>query len=152
MLVRGGVEDDARLVALEDLAHLGAVAAVSEHRRDRREVALAHELALDVEERRLRVLDEHQPRRPDARDLAAELGADRAAGAGDEDGLAREVFRDRAHVDLDRLAAEHVLHLDRPDLPREIEVAGDQLVQPGQRLHGDVRGLRDLDHLLTCLA
>ena len=135
VLVSGGMEDDARLVALEDLTHLGAVAAVSEHGRDRREVALAHELALDVEERRLRVLDEHEPRRPDPRDLAAELGADRAARAGDEDGLAGEVLRDRAHVDLDRLAAEHVLHLNRPDLPREIEIAGDQLVQPRQRLH-----------------
>ena len=152
VLVRSGVEDDARLVALEDLAHLGAVAAVPEHGRDRREVALAHELALDVEERSLRVLDEHEPRRPDARDLTAELGADRAARTGDEDGLAGEVLRDRAHVDLDRLAAEHVLHLNGPDLPREIEIAGDQLVQPRQRLDGNVRSLGDLDHLLACLA
>ena len=117
MFVRSRVEDDARLVALEDLAHLGAVAAVPEHGRDRREVALAHELALDVEERSLRMLDEHEPRRPDARDLTAELGADRAARAGDENGLPGEVLRDRAHVDLDRLAAEHVLHLNGTNLP-----------------------------------
>jgi hypothetical protein len=41
---------------------------------------------------------------------------------------------------------------DGSDLPGEVEVAGDQLVQPGQRLDGDVGGLRDLDHLLACLA
>ena len=35
---------------------------------------------------------------------------------------------DRAQVDLDRLAAEHVLDLNWADLPGEVEVAGDQLV------------------------
>ena len=75
-----------------------------------------------------------------AGDLAAELGADRAAGAGDEHGLAREVRGDRLEVDLDRLAAEQVLHLDRADLDREVAVAGDQLVQARQRLHRHVLG------------
>ena len=98
------------------------------------------------------MLDEHEPGRPDPRDLTAELGADRAARTRDEHGLAGEVLRDRAHVDLDRLAAEHVLHLNGTDLPGEIEIAGDQLVQPRQRLDGNVRSLGDLDHLLACLA
>ena len=63
VLVRGRVEDDLRPVALEDLAHLRAVAAVAENRGDGREVTLADELALDVEERRLGLLDEHDPGR-----------------------------------------------------------------------------------------
>ena len=46
-----------------------------------------------------------------------------------------EVAGDRLEVDLDRLAAEHVLDLDGPDLPGEVEVAGDELVQARQRLH-----------------
>src|SRR5204862_7997827 len=87
VLVRSGVEDDAGLVALEDLAHLRAVSAIPEHRRDCREVALTHELALDVEERRLRLLDAHEPRGPDAPALATELGTDRAARTRDEHGL-----------------------------------------------------------------
>ena len=84
---------------------------------------------------------------PEARDLAAELGADRAAGAGDEDGLSGEVGRDRLEVDLDRLAAEDVLHLHGPDLHGEVDVACDQLVQPRQRLHRDRRAARHLDDL-----
>ena len=116
MLVRGGVEDDLRAVALEDLAHLRAVAAVGEHRDRRREVALVDELALDLEERRLALVDEHEPRRAEPRELPAELGADRAAGAGDEHGLVLDVRRDRLEVDLDLLAPEHVLDLHRADL------------------------------------
>ena len=53
------------------------------------EAALVDELALDLEQRRLALVDEDQPLAADARDLAAELGADRAAGAGDEHGLRR---------------------------------------------------------------
>ena len=152
MLVRGRVEHDLRPVALEDLAHLRAVAAVAENRRDRREVTLADELALDVEERRLGLFDEHDPGRAHACDLTAELRADRPARAGDEDGLACQVLRDRADVDLDRLAPEHVLDLDGPDLAGEVEIARDQLVQAGQRLDGNARVLRDLDDPLARLA
>ena len=45
-------------------------------------------------------------------------------------------------VDLDLLAAEHVLHLHRAQLPGEAEVAGDQLVQARQRLDRDPGLLR----------
>ena len=118
MLVRGRVEDDVGPVALEHLAQPLAVAHVGEHGHARGEAALVDELALDVEERALGLVDEHDPRRLRARDLAAELGADRAAGAGDEHGLALDVGGDGVDVDLDRLAAEQVLDLDRADLLR----------------------------------
>ena len=103
------------------------------------------ELALDLEQRPLGVVDEDQPRRPDARDLAAELRADRAAGAGDEHGVALEVRGDLVEVDLDLLAAEHVLDLDGTDLAGEVEVSRDQLVEPRQRLDPDPQLLRRLD-------
>ncbi len=93
VLVRGGMEDDGRAVLLEDLSHLGRIAGVGEHRRRRVEAALVDELALDLEEPRLRVVDEDEPRGADAGDLATELGADRAAGARHEDDLTREVAR-----------------------------------------------------------
>ena len=152
MLVRRGVEDDVRPVLLEELAQLRPVPDVREHRQRGREAALADELALDVEERRLGVVDEDDAARADARDLPAELGPDRTARAGDEHGLAREVAGDLVEVDLDRLAPEHVLDLHRPQLPGEVHVAGDQLVQPRQRLHGDAFLLRDLDDPLAQLA
>ena len=138
VLVRRRVEDDVGPVALEDLAQPAAVAHVGEHRDAGAEAALVDELALDVEERALGLVDHHDPRRLGARELAAELGADRAAGAGDEHGLVLDVRGDRFDVDLDRLAAEQVLDLDRADLLGEVEIAGDQLVQPRQRLHRHV--------------
>src|SRR5207244_1083641 len=82
VLVRGRVEDHARAVPLEDLAHLGAVAAVAEHGGDRLEVALPDELTLDRKQGCLRLLDEDEARGFDAGDLTAKLCADRAAGAG----------------------------------------------------------------------
>ena len=59
-------------------------------------------------------------RRLDARDLAAELGADRAAGARHEHDLALQVVGDRLEVDLDGLAPEHVLDLDGAQLAGEV--------------------------------
>ena len=44
-------------------------------------MALVVHLALDLEEVVLGVVEQHEPARPHARDLAAQLGADRAAGA-----------------------------------------------------------------------
>ena len=60
--------------------------------------------------------------------------------------------RDRVDVDLDRLAAEQVLHLHGPDLAGEVEVALEQLVEPRQRLDRDVRLLGHLDDALAHLA
>ena len=116
------------------------------------ESALVHELAFDIEQSRLAVVDEHEPRRPDPRDLAAELRSDRAARSGDEDDLAGEVVGDRRDVDLHRLAPEQVLHLDGADLPGQVEIGRDHLRETRQRLHGNARGPRDLDDTLARLA
>ena len=76
VLVGRGVEHHPGVVLLEDLAHLRRVARVGEH-GGRVESALVHELALDLEEPGFAVVDEDEARRADARQLAAELGADR---------------------------------------------------------------------------
>ncbi len=138
VLVRRGVEDHGGPVLLEQLAHLRLVPRVAEHRRRRVESAIVDELTLDLEQPRLAVVDQDEPGRAHARDLAAELGADGAAGAGDEHDLAREVPGDRRDVGVDGLAPEEVLHLDGPQLAREVEVSGDQLVQARERLHRHV--------------
>jgi len=146
------VEDDSRLVALEDLAHLGAALAVGQDRDGRREAALVDQLALDLEQGRLALVDQHQPLRPEPRDLAAELRADRSSGPGDEHRLLAQVGGRRLEIDLDRLAAEHVLDLHRPDLRGELALARDQLVEPGQRLDGHVPLARGSDDPLARLA
>ena len=152
VLVRGSVEDDVRTELLEDLADLGAVADVREHGQRGREAALADELALDLEQRRLGVVDEDDPPRADARDLTAELGADRPARARDEHGLAREVAGDLVEIDLDRLAAEDVLDLHGTQLAGEVHVAGDELVQARQRLDRHALLLGDVDDSLAQLS
>ena len=65
VLVGGGVEDDRRAVLGEHLAHPLALLAVGEHRRERRrvDVAVVLELALDLEEVVLGVVERGSSRR-----------------------------------------------------------------------------------------
>ncbi len=146
------MEDDRRPVALEDLPHARGTLDVREHWDRRGEVAVVQELPLDLEERRLAMVDEDQPPRGDTGDLPAELRADRPAGSGDEDDLVGQIRRDGAEVDLDGLAAQDVLHLNRANLRGEVEIAGDQLVQSGQRLDRDAHLACDLDDPLALFA
>ena len=64
VLVGGGVEDDGRAVLGEDLAHPLALLAVGQHGGERRgmDVAVVLELALDLEEVVLGVVEQDEPR------------------------------------------------------------------------------------------
>ena len=139
------MEDDAGPVLVEDLAELAGVLHVADDRGCGAEAALAHELSLDLEERRLGVVEQHELGGPDARDLPAELGADGAPGSRDQNDLAREVARDGRDVDVDGLAAEHVLHLDGAQLAGQVAIPGDEVGKARERLHGDVERPRRLD-------
>ncbi len=138
VLVGGGVEDDARLEALHRLQHPVRLLAVGEHRLDVAEVALVDHLALDLEEVVLGVVEHHQQARPDAGDLAAELGADRAAGAGDEDDAVAQVGADAVELDHDRVAAEHVLDLDLAQLLAQLDAAAQELEHGRQGANADL--------------
>ena len=139
VLVRGRVEDDRRAVLGEHLAHALLLLAVGEHRGEhrRRHVALVLELALDREEVVLGVIEQHDPVGLDARDLAAQLRADRAAGAGHEHRLARQVGADALELHVHGLAAEHVLDAHLAHLPGERAARLQQLEHGRQRAHGD---------------
>ena len=140
VLVGGGVEDDRRAVLGDHLPHPLLLLAVGQHRHGGADVAILLELAPDLEQVVLGVVDEHQPVRPDAGDLPAQLGADRAAGAGDEHDLARQVGADPLQLLAHRLAAQHVLD------PHLAQLAGDaQLARavPQQLEHGRRRAHRD---------
>ena len=106
----------------------------------RADVALLLELAQDLEQVVLGVVDEHQAPRADPRDLAAQLAADRAAGAGDEHDLAGQVGADALELHPDRLAAEHVLDADLAQLAGDPELPG---AVPQQLEHGRRRAHRD---------
>ncbi len=136
VLVRGRMEDDRGPVLGEHLAHPLALLAVGEHRDGVEHVAVLDELTADLEEVVLGVIEQHQPARTDARDLAAELGADRAAGAGDEHDAAGQVAAYAVEVHAHRLAAEHVLDPDRAHLPRQQPAARlEQLEHRRHRAH-----------------
>ena len=121
---------------------------VREHRRGAREVSLLLELAADLEQRVLGVLDQDQPPRRHARDLAAELRPDRPARAGHEHGLAGQVRADPVDLDAHGLAPQHVLDLDLAHLPDEVHAAAQQLERGRQRAHRDAAPAARRDDLL----
>ena len=106
------MEHHLRPPAREGLAQVAQVLDVADqpHQRQLRE-AFAQVL-LDAVQVELAQFVQHQPRRLEARHLAAQLAADAAAGAGDQHRLAAQRGADAGFVQLHRLAAEQVLGLD----------------------------------------
>ena len=131
------MEDDRGAVLGEHLAHPLALLAVREHRDRVEHVAVLDELAADLEEVVLRVVEQDELARADAGDLAAELGADRPAGARDEHDAAGQVAADAVEVHAHRLAAEDVLHLDLAHLAQEAAAGLQQLEDGRHRADGD---------------
>ena len=128
---------DARLVLriADDGAHGERRMAILEFLRDRVQRKLGH-------------LEEHQPRRREARDLAAELGADRAAGAGDQHRAAVEKAMQSRVVERDGVAAEQVVELDRAQR-RHAHPARDDVGKRGHGHHRDARLAAELDGALA---
>ena len=159
------MEDDVGAEALHDLEHPLALLAVGEHRFDGAEVPLGGELPVDLEEVVLGLVDEDEQPRPHPRDLARELGADRAPRTGDEDDLVAQVGADGVELHPHGLAAEHVLDLHLAELLGELDASPQQLEDGGQRADADAalaaggddlaadrsRGRGDRDHHLLRL-
>ena len=124
MLVRGRVEDDVGLLAREHVLDERRVLDVADDRHDAELRERVGERRLDLVERGLGDVEQHEPRGTEARDLAAQLGADRAAGAGHHDDAIAEPLGEARVVEHDRVAAEQVVELDgaqrrqrvRPDM------------------------------------
>ena len=102
------MEDDRRAVLVEHLADPVLVLDVGQDGGGGEEVAILDELALDLEQVRLGVVDQDEPVRAHTGDLAAQLGADRAAGARDQHALAGQIAADELDLHLHRVTAEHV--------------------------------------------
>ncbi len=112
VLVGRGVEHDLRRVAREYLLHAPRVLRVADRCRDRHAGQAVAELLLYRVQREFGDVEEHDPRRREARDLARELRADRAAGARDEDRLAVEKAVQARGVERHRVATQQVVELD----------------------------------------
>ena len=112
VLVSGRVEDCVRPMLLKDVEDSVAIADVGDHGHDVHIREAQRELLEDVEDRILAVSEQNESRRREARELAAELGADRPAGTGDENRLARRELGHRGEIGLDGVATKQVLNLD----------------------------------------
>ncbi len=93
------------------------------------------QLAVDLEEVVLGVVDHDEPADLHAHELAAELGADRAARSRHEHGAAAHIGAHCDRVELHRLAPQDVLDLDGAQLRDQVVVAVDQIVHVRQGLH-----------------
>ncbi len=94
MLVGGGVEDDLRPVLLEDPVDLLLVGDVGQHG-----LGVVQALEGELVQQRLVAVEEDEPLRLVLGHLAGDLAADRAAGAGDDDGRAGEIPLDVVRMD-----------------------------------------------------
>ena len=95
------------------------------HQRQLRE--RVGERRLDLVERGFGDVEQHEPRGTEARDLAAQLGADRPARAGHHHHAIAEPFAEARAVEHDGIAPEQVVELDVADRG-EREPAADQVL------------------------
>ena len=101
------------------------------------------DLHLDLVERDLRQLEQHQPRRGLPQDLAHQLRADRAAGAGHHHRFAADAARQQVRARRHRIAAEQVLDVDRAQVA-DGGAAGGEILDRRQRLDADGKLLQPL--------
>ena len=101
-----------RPLAREHLVDERHVLDVADDRRQRQLRERVGERRLDLVQRGLGQIEQHEPRRPKARDLPAQLGADRAAGAGDHHDAIAEPFAEAGVVEHDGIAPQQVVELD----------------------------------------
>ena len=92
------------------------------------------QFALDLVERQLRHLEQHQAARRQLHDLAAQLRADRTAGAGHQDRFAAHAGAQQRRVGRHRVAAEQIVHVDVAHF-FEARLAGDDFADVGHGLH-----------------
>ena len=152
VLERGRVEDDVGSAFEEDPLERGQVADVAEHHVVGVQKRTSAQRELDGVQGGLVAVEHHQLGGGEPVDLAAQLGPDRAAGAGDEHPPAGQVARDRLHVGVELVAAEQVGEVQVADVA-DADVVGEELGRRRQDLevHPEVvRGVADLaDQLLA---
>src|SRR5690348_11972373 len=113
MLIGGSVKHHVRLVARKELADARLILRVADDcAHGERRIAIG-KLLRDRIKRELGKLEEHEARRREARNLAAQLGADRSARAGDEHRAALEEAVQAGVIERYRIASEQVIELDR---------------------------------------
>jgi hypothetical protein len=114
MLVRGGVENESGFPFLKDGSHPFAIADIGGNRFHSRFLEIPHQFLLQHEQGRLRTLDQHQPARAMARQLATKLRANASAGSGDQNNFPADKGIDGPLVDGDGFASQQILGRNMP--------------------------------------
>ena len=118
VLESGGVEDEVRADGVQQGAQAVGVADVGDvGAAGKRRVGLG-DLEVDLPEGVFAVVQQDELRGGEGRDLAAEFGADGAAGAGNEDAAAGDELGDGVAVERDLGAVEQVLDGDGGEFQR----------------------------------
>ena len=124
------MEDDARPLAGEHLVDQRGVLDVAHDRRQRQLRKPVGKRRLDRIDRGLGQVEEHELRRAETGDVPAQLGADRAARAGDHDHAVAEPLAEPRAVEHHRIAPQQVVELDRADRGQR-RAAADQVLVRG---------------------
>ena len=106
--------------------------------------AAVFEVSAHVEQPVLVSIDQQEPRRPQRGELAHQLGADRAAGAGHHHAAPVDQPAHRFRVQLHALAAQQVLHGEVPDLA-DLDLPLEHVAQVRQRLDRQLVALERLN-------
>ena len=154
LFVGGGMEEDLRALGREDRIQPPGIRNVHEMPGETQLRKAFEQFHLDAVEVVLAVVDQDEARRAGSRELAHQLGADRATGPGHQDDASEEPAADALPIQTDRIATEQILDRDRPQLAdtdlRGHEVA--QLRDGAERSAGPLAELDQTTHLLGCLA
>ncbi len=127
-----------RLLEAERVLH------VADDVREPRRAALAAELLLELVEPELARVERDQLRGLEPDDLPAQLGADRAAGAGHEHRAPAQPAAQPLAVELDRVAPEQIVELHPPQL-RDGDLARHQVLVGRHRHRRHVRLAAEVD-------
>src|SRR5262245_31789519 len=128
---------------------------IPEQRQDfhRQPFAIAQlvQLALDVVERELRHLEQHQPTGPEAQDLAAQLRTDRAARARHHHALVTDAGLEQLRIRWHCVATQQIADVDVVQLV-DARLAGDDVREVRQRLDVNAQRLERREYLATAAA
>ena len=150
VLVRRGMEHDVRPILSEDHIHAVFVADGADHNGQVKVRIIPQKLLLDIIGVILIDLKDHKLLRLVLRDLPAELAADGASAARDQDRFAAQESGDVGQIDLDAVTPQKVEDRDVPDL-LNCDLAVGKLEDAGQSLEVAVGLLANLQDIAAIL-
>ena len=128
VFVRGGMEDDLGPVLAHDLCEPRRIGHIADDRIQAELLPRVFELQPDRVQAVLVALEHHQRRRLQPRDLPAQLGADRSAGAGHHDAPAADEVLQRIAREPDRRTRQEIFDRQAADL-RQFDLAVDEIAK-----------------------